>query len=203
MAKPYSEDLRRRVVEAIDSGATIPDAAEQCGVSISSVVRPAMAPAPAAHRGAAVSDGPDFDCRHARPRSRPAHTRRERDFTAVADEGILAQRLAQPVKRLGVGFAGPGSRNASPKAGLPASRATAARARCRPSMPAGRPASCWAGRRVRPAQTARSGLAIARSARLNFGSGTPFISIPAGIRDSRTAPSEAGDSAFFTAQPQD
>ena len=39
MAKPYSEDLRRRVVEAIDNGATIPDAAEQCGVSISSVVR--------------------------------------------------------------------------------------------------------------------------------------------------------------------
>src|SRR6202158_2659198 len=39
MAKPYSVDLRRRVVEAIDGGATIPDAAEQCGVSISSVVR--------------------------------------------------------------------------------------------------------------------------------------------------------------------
>jgi len=39
MAKPYSEDLRWRVVEAIDGGATIPDAAEQCGVSISSVVR--------------------------------------------------------------------------------------------------------------------------------------------------------------------
>lgn len=39
MAKPYSEDLRRRVVEAIDGGATIPDAAEQCGVSISSVGR--------------------------------------------------------------------------------------------------------------------------------------------------------------------
>lgn len=39
MAKPYSEDLRRRVVEVIDGGATIPDAAEQCGVSISSVVR--------------------------------------------------------------------------------------------------------------------------------------------------------------------
>src|SRR5260370_36945107 len=39
MAKPYSEDLRRRVVAAIDSGATIPDAAEQCGVSISSVAR--------------------------------------------------------------------------------------------------------------------------------------------------------------------
>jgi transposase len=39
MAKPYSEDLRKRVVEAIDDGATIPEAAEQCGVSISSVVR--------------------------------------------------------------------------------------------------------------------------------------------------------------------
>src|ERR1700676_4229693 len=39
MAKPYSEDLRRRVVEAIDGGATIAEAAEQCGVSISSVVR--------------------------------------------------------------------------------------------------------------------------------------------------------------------
>jgi len=39
MAKPYSEDLRRQVVEAIDGDATIPDAAEQCGVSISSVVR--------------------------------------------------------------------------------------------------------------------------------------------------------------------
>src|SRR5258708_36658413 len=39
MAKTYSEDLRRRVVEAIDGGATIPEAAEQCGVSISSVGR--------------------------------------------------------------------------------------------------------------------------------------------------------------------
>ena len=39
MAKPYSEDLRRRIVETIDGGATIPEAAEQCGVSISSVVR--------------------------------------------------------------------------------------------------------------------------------------------------------------------
>ena len=39
MAKPYSEDLRRRVVGAIESGATIPEAAEQCSVSISSVVR--------------------------------------------------------------------------------------------------------------------------------------------------------------------
>ena len=39
MAKPYSEDLRRRVVGAIEGGATIPEAAEQCGVSISSVGR--------------------------------------------------------------------------------------------------------------------------------------------------------------------
>jgi len=39
MAKPYSEDLRTRVVETIEGGATIPEAAEQCGVSISSVVR--------------------------------------------------------------------------------------------------------------------------------------------------------------------
>ena len=39
MAKPYSEDLRARVIGAIEDGATIPEAAEQCGVSISSVVR--------------------------------------------------------------------------------------------------------------------------------------------------------------------
>ena len=39
MAKPYSEDLRRRVVGTIEGGTTIPEAAEQCGVSISSVVR--------------------------------------------------------------------------------------------------------------------------------------------------------------------
>src|SRR5450755_2573203 len=39
MAKPYSEDLRRRVVGAIEGGATIPETAEQCSVSISSVVR--------------------------------------------------------------------------------------------------------------------------------------------------------------------
>ena len=38
MAKPYSEDLRRRVVGTIEGGTTIPEAAEQCGVSISSVV---------------------------------------------------------------------------------------------------------------------------------------------------------------------
>ena len=39
MAKPLSEDLRRRVVAAIEDGATIPEAGDQCGVSISSVVR--------------------------------------------------------------------------------------------------------------------------------------------------------------------
>ena len=39
MAKPYSEDLRRRVVRAIEGGATIPEAVEQYGVSVSSVVR--------------------------------------------------------------------------------------------------------------------------------------------------------------------
>ena len=39
MAKPLSEDLRRRVVVAIEGGATIPEVAEQCEVSISSVGR--------------------------------------------------------------------------------------------------------------------------------------------------------------------
>jgi transposase len=39
MGKPYSEDLRVRVVEAAQDGATIPETAEQLGVSISSVVR--------------------------------------------------------------------------------------------------------------------------------------------------------------------
>jgi transposase len=39
MAKPYSVDLRARVVEAVEGGATIPEAAEQWGVSISSVTR--------------------------------------------------------------------------------------------------------------------------------------------------------------------
>ncbi len=39
MAKPYSEDLRARVVGVGQDGATIPETAEQFGVSISSVVR--------------------------------------------------------------------------------------------------------------------------------------------------------------------
>jgi transposase len=38
MAKPYSADLRWRVVGTNEGGTTIPEAAEQCGVSISSVV---------------------------------------------------------------------------------------------------------------------------------------------------------------------
>ena len=39
MGKPYSEDLRERVIGAGQDGATIPEIAEQFGVSISSVVR--------------------------------------------------------------------------------------------------------------------------------------------------------------------
>jgi transposase len=39
MGKPYPEQLRRSAVEAVEGGATIPEAAEQCGVSIRSVVR--------------------------------------------------------------------------------------------------------------------------------------------------------------------
>ncbi len=39
MGKPYPEELRKSVVEVIEGGATIPEAAEQCGVSIRSVVR--------------------------------------------------------------------------------------------------------------------------------------------------------------------
>ena len=39
MAKPYSEDLRRRAVDMVEDGATIPEAAERCGFSISSVGR--------------------------------------------------------------------------------------------------------------------------------------------------------------------
>ena len=39
MGKPYSEDLRARVIGAAQDGTTIPETAEQLGVSISSVVR--------------------------------------------------------------------------------------------------------------------------------------------------------------------
>ena len=39
MGKPFSEDLRARVVVAEQDGATIPETSEQLGVSISSVVR--------------------------------------------------------------------------------------------------------------------------------------------------------------------
>jgi transposase len=39
MAKPYSVDLRVRVVEAVDEGATRQEAAERFGVSVSSAVR--------------------------------------------------------------------------------------------------------------------------------------------------------------------
>src|SRR6185437_12100312 len=39
MARPYSSDLRERVVEAVDEGATLLEAAERFGVSVSSAVR--------------------------------------------------------------------------------------------------------------------------------------------------------------------
>jgi len=39
MAKPYSEDLRGRVVAAIEAGATRPEVADQYSVSLSSVGR--------------------------------------------------------------------------------------------------------------------------------------------------------------------
>ncbi len=39
MGKPYSEDLRRSVVESIESGMTYEEVAESCAVSISSVSR--------------------------------------------------------------------------------------------------------------------------------------------------------------------
>jgi transposase len=39
MGKPYSEDLRHNIVHAIESGHTYEEAAELCGVSISSVSR--------------------------------------------------------------------------------------------------------------------------------------------------------------------
>jgi hypothetical protein len=39
MPKPYSGDSRAGVIGAVGGGATVAEAAEQCGVSISSVVR--------------------------------------------------------------------------------------------------------------------------------------------------------------------
>jgi transposase len=39
MGRPYSEDLRRRVVEGIESGMTYEEVADACGISISSVSR--------------------------------------------------------------------------------------------------------------------------------------------------------------------
>jgi transposase len=39
MGKPYPEDLRRSVVQAIESGHSYEEAAELCGVSVSSVSR--------------------------------------------------------------------------------------------------------------------------------------------------------------------
>jgi putative transposase len=39
MGKPYSEDLRRSVVHAIESGHTYEETSELCGVSVSSISR--------------------------------------------------------------------------------------------------------------------------------------------------------------------
>jgi transposase len=39
MTRPYSPDLRERVVEAVDEGATRHEAAERFGISVSSAVR--------------------------------------------------------------------------------------------------------------------------------------------------------------------
>src|SRR5215470_4498373 len=39
MARPYSSDLRARVVEAVDAGATRYEAAERFGISVASAVR--------------------------------------------------------------------------------------------------------------------------------------------------------------------
>jgi transposase len=39
MARPYSSDLRERVVEAVEEGATRHEAAERFGISVSSAVR--------------------------------------------------------------------------------------------------------------------------------------------------------------------
>src|SRR6516225_10186863 len=39
MARPYSSDLRARVVEAVDEGATRHEAAERFGISVASAVR--------------------------------------------------------------------------------------------------------------------------------------------------------------------
>lgn len=39
MAKPYSNDLRRRVIEAAQDGASIAETVEQLGISVSSVSR--------------------------------------------------------------------------------------------------------------------------------------------------------------------
>ena len=76
MAKPYSEDLRRRVVGAIESGTTIPEAAEQCGVSISSVVRFLKL-----HRETGSVD--------------PAKFGGYKDFTLAAHEDLVRQLVAE------------------------------------------------------------------------------------------------------------
>src|SRR5260370_35293262 len=76
MAKPYSEDLRRRVVGTIEGGTTIPEAAEQCEVSISSVVRFLTL-----HRETGSVD--------------PAKFGGYKDFTLAAHEDLVRQLVAE------------------------------------------------------------------------------------------------------------
>ena len=76
MAKPYSGDLRRLVVGTIDGGTTIPEAAEQCGVSISSVVRFLKL-----HRETGSVD--------------PAKFGGYKDFTLAAHEDLVRQLVAE------------------------------------------------------------------------------------------------------------
>ena len=92
MARPYSLDLRERVVAAVESGRTVRDVASSFGVSVSSVVKwsqryratgsAAALPmggrrpfALAAHRGWVLSrlaEKPDLECR---PVTRPLPSR--------------------------------------------------------------------------------------------------------------------------------
>jgi transposase len=76
MAKPYSADLRCRVVGTIEGGTTIPEAAEQCGVSISSVVRFLKL-----HRETGSVD--------------PAKFGGYKDFTLAAREDLVRQLVAE------------------------------------------------------------------------------------------------------------
>jgi transposase len=76
MAKPYSADLRWRVVGTNEGGTTIPKAAEQCGVSISSVVR-------------------FLELRRETDSVDPAKFGGYKDFTLAAHEDLVRQLVAE------------------------------------------------------------------------------------------------------------